>query len=688
MIRLPEIPGVQDVSLNQAPMRAAAAEAPARALGEVGQAIVGVSEQFQQTAEQVQKMENARMESEARMKMGTDYANFRVALEKDPDPASRIKRTQEFFAQSKGIADDPKLPPVVRQSLLLHHDELATHGMINATADAAQLAVRRSTLAMQNEVDDAIKNRDRRGARAALDRFNDTGIPLPEEMVRMRRQTEFKLSVADWESAIKESPITVEKELADPEFLKKNPNLTPDAHEALQRRAEQEANRQRADFNNDLTIAGVDPSVDDIKEMVRANVMDKATAARRIANINSAPVTSIDPAIYEETYGQIMAYDPATDPSGRVEAQMRAWIGSQRLPKQAISELNERFTEKIHPTDSKKPKSVHEAAFASKISVDFNRGDWGKFRFPVDTDNNPDTAPVMVVNAAEYEKAWKLRGEFAEQWRAVLKTFPDDVKFDQVQESYDKLKASFQDRKPVPEVRFTAPKLAIDPEAVYRTIAPKAPVFGGQIVKPAGEAYQGAAATVFGGKNDAEDNGKSALGGDTGPGGREGCAIPQDILSKSFPNHVEIVNGSVTPEGKEWVARNVRAVVRGPDGAAHVLPVADFGTAEHVWQKNGRPTLDVTEGAAKQLGGQVVYRKGGKQEGLTGLDRLDFAVVSIDTGGPLAGKTWEQAKEAWFKVNKVRSMAAATNSLIALRDAWNQAQAPEIDEDFPLLPVK
>jgi hypothetical protein len=65
------------------------------------------------------------------------------------------------------------------------------------------------------------------------------------------------------------------------------------------------------------------------------------------------------------------------------------------------------------------------------------------------------------------------------------------------------------------------------------------------------------------------------------------------------------------------------------DEVARVLPVVDLGTAEWVWQRAGRPTLDLTEGAAKELGGQPVYQ-GGKLTGLKGLDNLQFSVVSVD----------------------------------------------------------
>jgi hypothetical protein len=128
-------------------------------------------------------------------------------------------------------------------------------------------------------------------------------------------------------------------------------------------------------------------------------------------------------------------------------------------------------------------------------------------------------------------------------------------------------------------------------------------------------------------------------------------------------------------------------VVRAPNGTMRVLPVVDLGTAEWVWQRAGRPTLDLTEGAAKELGGQPVYQ-GGKLTGLKGLDNLQFSVVSVDAGKPLTGLSWQDAKTAWFKHNKPGNMQAADLSLIALREAWNMANAAIDDDTAMVLPPK
>lgn len=466
---------------------------------------------------------------------------------------------------------------------------------------------------------------------------------------------------------IEDDPLGSERDLNSRDFAANNPNLSFEDIDTLQRRAEQKANRYRSDFANDVIINGVSPTEEELSVMEEAGQIDKTTHARWLTKIRSyqgAPQS--DPAIYEETYSQIQSFDPAKDPSGRIEAGLRNWIASQPLPAEELKALNAKLSDRMNPSTSKQPKSQFESEFAKKTSTDFTRGDFGKYRFPVDHDGDPTTAPVTPINMAEYDKAWSLMGRFNEQWRGILSSMPEDVPFEKVNAAYDALKKSFKDQKPMPDLNFsTPPALPFNPDATYKALPGKRSHFGGVPVKPAGIPYTGASATVFGGKNDPEDNGLSAFGGKTGPGAKEGTAIPQALLAAKFPG-----------KDKKWLAENVRTVVRGSDGVAHSLALVDLGTAEWVWERAQRPTLDLTEGAARQLGGKVTYTKEGKLSSVQGLDSIAFSVVSIDTGGkPLEGMSWSDAKRAWFETNRPTTNEQADNGLIALRQQWTLAQA-------------
>jgi hypothetical protein len=144
--------------------------------------------------------------------------------------------------------------------------------------------------------------------------------------------------------------------------------------------------------------------------------------------------------------------------------------------------------------------------------------------------------------------------------------------------------------------------------------------FGGIPVPKSGDLGQAVNLTVFGGPNDPDDNGKSAFGGATGPGGREGVAIPAKILK-------HVYGGTKA----DWERAKVEVTF--PGGGKEILPIADLGTAEWVWDRDNGPVVDLTEGAVEQLGGRVVYGRNGKLKGVSGLKGLSFRLLPLDSQG-------------------------------------------------------
>lgn len=181
MIRIPELGQAGNPQINAPTVRAGAAMAPTAALGNVAQAIGGIGEAFQQHADQVQKLHNMELESKARNQLAGDYAALQIELEKDPDPASRIARARAFFDQSKGLADNPDLPPIVRDSLRLHVDDFASRGMAQVGEQSANLQQKRTFLQAQNELDRHVMGGDTAAANGVLDRLVSNGLLLPEE---------------------------------------------------------------------------------------------------------------------------------------------------------------------------------------------------------------------------------------------------------------------------------------------------------------------------------------------------------------------------------------------------------------------------------------------------------------------------------------------------------------------------
>jgi hypothetical protein len=658
------------------------AAATAYAYARMGNTIAQVGEQGMALAGKLKQMDDGAAVVDLFAKMEKDASDFSIGLMTREDTANWPQEWQKRADTWRQEAKKQKLSPGAMAKFEEKFLDWNTRRSIQFETQAATKGIELARGKVANAYQFHMGNQNYEAAETALITAHESGIldsvALEKAKMEIATVREHNNTLAD----IQDDPIAYAKEHARP-----GPNEDMVEWQKYQNYADQLANRKRSDFYNDLIISGEMPPADELKQLEESGWIDKETHARIVTNQRNGPAV-FDPALYEEAYTQVVEYDPTNDPSGRTEAQLRSWIASQALPKESISKLNEKLNSRLDPSTAGTPLAAHEKDFAAKMMTDFHRGDFGKYRFPVDSDNNPDTPPTFPINAAEYDKAHKVRGQFAEQWRAELKRLPADATFDQVQKSYDALKKSFKERTPSPTLNIggSAPTQPFDPDKTYQSATPRAN-FGGQPVLAPGGVYQNAGASVFGGKDDPADSGKNYRGLATGPGGVEGAAVPQKLLAAMFPKNVAIVNGAIPSAQKDWVDANVRVVVRAPNGTMKVLPVADLGTAERIWAKNGRPVLDVTDTPAKELGGQIVYQNGVKV-GLKGLDNLQFSVVSVDAGKPLTGLSWQDAKTAWFKHNKPGNMQAADLSLIALREAWNMANAAIDDDTAMVLPPK
>lgn len=681
MIRIPDIPGLPATKVDMPQINPRAAMAPAAALGQAAQAIAGVGDHFFDSAVRVQKLENARLASQAKTQLYTSYAEHRMAMEREQEPAKRIQATRDFLANYRNSLDTPEMSPAVRAEVLDNFETFAGHAMVRAGEDATRLSARRTEEAFKNEYRAAKENRDREGARKAVSNFSESGYPTPEETKGLEMNVDYEFTYDEWQDIIAEDPLGAEKATRAEAFMTA-PGLTEEARATLRAQAGHAANVERAEFLNDWIISGKSATEDELLALRDSGHIDSATHARILTNMREAKNFPHDAQVYGEAYTQIQEYIPDKDTTRAGQAKLRTWLIGLPLPQEDIKVLNDILNERINPNAAGKPKSQIETAFAGLIREQFEAGQWGKFEFDVDDDNDPDTKDVKVRNQAEYEKAWKLREQFAEEWRVELGKMPADVKFEEAYPAYQKLQEKFKNRIPPPTVNISGRKpLAYDPEKI-RAASSTAGTFGDQKIMPAGVPYRNAGVSVFGGPNDPADSGTNARGQRTGAGGVEGAAVPEAIVEKLFPGKTE---------DKDWVAQNVRAVVTTADGAIHTLGWADFGTSEETWKENKRPVLDLTPGAVQQLGGRVTMDEQGNQTGVVGLDTVDFAVVSIDTGGKaLSDMTWPQAKAAWYAspVNKGLTVQKLRYSLAALMTAWYEEQGSVLPPRGSVTPTK
>ena len=182
-VRLHEIPGFQSTRINAAPMDADAAAAPAAALGGIGQAFAGISAPFAKIATNIQEAANAEQLSKIRTGMDEARAKFLLDLEKDPDPGSRLAKTQGFLQKQKQVIDTPGLPRASRDKLVPYVDEWASGTNISVAKSAAELQVRRADTATHQELAAARGAKDLRRAHTVIDTRVSAGLTTPEQAI-------------------------------------------------------------------------------------------------------------------------------------------------------------------------------------------------------------------------------------------------------------------------------------------------------------------------------------------------------------------------------------------------------------------------------------------------------------------------------------------------------------------------
>lgn len=702
-VRLPELPIFDSSPLHSAQMSPQAASAPARALGEVAQGIADLGHAFASHAEEVQARENATLELETRSGWRREAGELEIALQQEPDLAKRRQRMEEFLRNKEGELDTLGLPPAVNDRLRPQFSQFAEELILGTNRDIATESTRRAGIAFKTDVDEASRTGNRTAYEQSKETARDAGILDPESERRLDLSFDAELQAREALADIDADPWGASQVLHSPDAASTYPRLSPDQFESLRRQAEGKANAYKADFWNRVLNNAMNEAPEravisktDLGALAEQGLIDADQRASYLRAWHGDTEPAFDPVAYSQAFGAVASYMPQDDPTGAGLANLRTELATLPLPKAHLRELSERLDERLKP-EPKKGSHRLASDWAKVTQAKFDNGAFGEWYTYKDHDDDPRTMDRKVINPGEFATALATQRRFTDAWDAYLRNAPENLEAATAQKTYDELFESIViDDDDGPEASGVIPPAPpagdLAPDVDKALGVPVAPspaaetgketsalrTFGGIPIVPAGSYFRNAVPTVFGSNRDPNDNGLSAFGGTTGTGGREGVAIPEKILQAYFPGR-----------SKDWIGDNARVVVKTADGRQGVFRVADLGTAEWVWKKNGRPTLDLTEGAARQLGGMPLY-KDGKLSGVGGLGPLSFAVTAPGGGlaADLRGITLEQAQDAWWKQANPTSTEQILAGLAATRSAWQEANVPLDDNPPGATPIR
>lgn len=673
----------------------AAATAPGRATGNIGHALQSIGQQGFQIAERVREEEEGGKASKFFLGVAQDAARFESELMERQDMENWAGDFNSRMSEHRAKIGELGLSPAGKQKLEERFENYAGERVIRMESVAASKRVANARAWDAQALDQASRSNDFDQRDRILEGM--AGRYSPAEIEQVKQETERLRDYKEAESLIRSSPLEAETYFEQgPDGIRQRfPNLDEASAEQLERLAHRESTMAKSDLWDGALNSALNEgeghallSKDDLRKLAEAGTITAEQRAGYLRTWHSATPPPFDAHLYNEAFGTISTYDPANDPTGATLATLRGNLATLALPKEHVAELRDRLAERVKVENP----AAHKLAgdFATLTKESFTAGRFGNWYTYGDHDNDPQTMNKKIIRFDDFGRALATQRRFTDTFDAWLRNQGEDLDPVKANDTYNQLFERIvldqDDPQAAPLVPSAAPAIDFgrDVDSLLGT-PPAAPgaapaagketsstrgSFGGQPIQPPGTFYRNARPTIFGGKSDPADNGLSAFGGTTGAGGKEGVAIPLDVLKATFPG-----------KDKAWMAANVRAVVKTEDGRQAVLPVADLGTAEWVWKRDGRPVLDLTEGAVKALGGRPVY-KSGKLAGISGLGTLSFALTTDNIGSErdLRGMAWPDVQDAWFKDKKPTSADQIASGLAALRSQWLAANMDEEDD--------
>lgn len=680
-IPIVQVPSLAPTSLNFATPSAQGIASPAAALGEVARGIAKVGGELGQHAAQVQQMENAFQESEARQQIASEFAALDLELQRNTDPSTYAKKLDETLQRTQKFIQSESLAPVVRQRLALAHEEMAANQRLQVNERAASMTAKRASLALKNEMEAARTNGDRPAFESAIDRGTDAMLVLPEQKQAALLEFDQYTAYDAMAKAIDADPETTLEQLNSEDFQTRHPLITPEKRERLQGYAVKKTNLHKAETWDQIAIAGMEGKIlsrEDILAMAKEGDISPAQAGSYISNYYGEANPVHDPLLYESARSQILTYDPGNDESGAIRAQIAANIATLALPKESIRELQNQFQSRVNPKESEQPKHRLAADYEKRLAQEWSTEAFGNW-YEREKDPIDGRIAQKIIVEKDFDIALSYKDKVSRYFNAWLNQQPDDLDPLEAGKKYSEIKAEvLKNHTPVDiEVPTFAPiPTFADPldgtsadgfPGVLPKPDPKTSMrgtFGSQPIPAPGMFIRNANTTVFGGNADPADNGLSANGGSNNA--TAGVAMPEKMLKAMFPG-----------KDKQWMFDNVKVVVKADNGISKVLPLADYGTAEWVTERAKNHVLDLNPKAVAALGGQAIY-KNGQLKSHTGFQTVDFAVTTAKAGTlDPKSTTRPELKTSWFKDKKPRHPDQIESGLAALYENYFQAQTAE-----------
>lgn len=438
-----QVPSLAPTSLNFATPSAQGLAGPAAALGEVARGIAQVGGELGQHAAQVQQMENAFQESEARQQIAGEFAALDLELQRNTDPATYAKKLDETLQRTQKFIQGDTLAPIVRQRLALAHDEIAANQRLQVNERAASMTAKRASLALKNEMEAARTYGDRPAFESAIDRGTEAGLVLPEQKQAALLEFDQYTAYDAMAKAIDNDPETSLDQLNSEDFQTRHPLITPENRDRLQGYAVKKSNLHKAETWDQIAIAGMEGKIlsrEDILAMAKEGDISPAQAGSYISNYHGEANPVHDPLLYESARSQILTYDPGNDESGAIRVQIAANIATLALPKESIAELKDQLQARVNPKKSEQPKHRLAADYEKRLAQEWSTEAFGNW-YEREKDPIDGRIAQKIINEKDFDTALSYKDKVSRYFNAWLNQQPDDLDPLEAGKKYNEIKA-------------------------------------------------------------------------------------------------------------------------------------------------------------------------------------------------------------------------------------------------------
>ncbi len=430
MANIPTVPGSEIVQTRPAGVKAdfGALDAPNQArlglagtIGQAGEVLGNVSQKMQEVA-------NYSILSDADRQMRKATADFHASLAGRTDETNWEKDWLDKADEVRqGIYDQHGAGPALQRQLDTHFKDWTQANGIEVRSLARKQTINRAVERANLAADEAAKDGDEPGVKAALEPLISLGAAYPEQVQGMVLKHLDRIDHYAATNFITADPIHAEESLQEKD-AKGNyvnfPRLTPEARLTLGFQAHRMAVEVRSDtaadfFNRKQAFyAGDGPDVppDEVRQAVVQGRLTPAQAKQFL----KPPKADFSPGKFATLYNDIAAYDPAKDidKSGYAALMARAAYDPE-IKGPAASDAIEMLK---HKND---PKNVTNSPLAQQgnkiIAENFSRGIYGQInklvmgadgQFKLKTDpKGLEQAQVMRAQVQTALDAWLAKPE-------------------------------------------------------------------------------------------------------------------------------------------------------------------------------------------------------------------------------------------------------------------------------------